>query len=118
MSEKITGVKVTLSTGKVVLLRSLKIAHFELAIKAVGNRGKGNDMLQQVMTNKELAKILLYSIDGKVMAGADSEDLDAIFSIAEYQQVQRVIGEMAGAVSGEGGVDFSPKIESVLCGGK
>lgn len=114
--EQITGVKATLTSGKVVLVRSLKISHFELAVKAVGSRGKGNNTLQQVLTNKELMKILLYSVDGKVLGPTDAEDLDALFTIAEYQQVQQVIGEMAGAVDGEN--DAGPKIETVLCGGK
>lgn len=115
--EQVTGVKATLSSGKVVLLRSLKIAHFELAVKAVGNRGKGNNTLQQVLTNKELLKILLHSVDEKVLGPTDAEDLDALFTIGEYQQVQQVIGEMAGAINGEDS-DAGPKIESVLCGVK
>ncbi len=116
--EQLTGIKATLSSGKIVLLRTLKIVHFELAVKAVGGRGKGNATLQQVLTNKELMKLLLHSVDGKVLGPTDAEDLDALFTIAEYQQVQHVIGEMAGAINGDGEESEGPKIETVLCGGK
>lgn len=99
------GHKVTLSSGKVVLLHEQKIKHTSLAIRAVGNRATGNSLLQQTMITEEMVKILLYSVDGKVPTPEEKEDLDSLFTTQEYTQVLTFIN------GGKGDLEI-PKFET------
>lgn len=88
--------KVVLSSKKVVLLREMKIKYQELAMKAVGNQAKDNQMLAATMVQKELLKILIHSIDGKTPSPTEIEKLDDLFSYAEYMQLNQVLNKITG----------------------
>lgn len=89
-------VKVTLSSGKVVLLHQVKISHTEQAAEMCSRRANGDSNLLQVFMNKALIQILLFQVDGKELTAAQKEDLDSIFSVAEYSQLLKVVGKISG----------------------
>lgn len=90
------GVKVTLSTKKVVLLREMKISHQELAAQAVGNKAGDNQMLMALLMGKELVKMLVYSINDQKPTVLQLEKIDDLFTVAEYGQIQKVIQSLMG----------------------
>jgi hypothetical protein len=94
--------KVTLGTGREVILREMKIKHQELAAKAVGSKAGDNQMLFVTMMQKELLKILLVEVDGKAVTGIQLEDLDSLFTYQEYGQLSRVMGKIMGDESDMG----------------
>jgi hypothetical protein len=104
--------KVTLSTGKVVLVRQPKISTFELACKAVGKRAEGNTLLQGAIVSKEVVKLLIAQIDDKPVSHNDLHDLDKVFSPLEYRQLQKVVQQLSGDDEG----DNDPKIETAISG--
>jgi hypothetical protein len=91
-----TAVKVTLSTGKVVVMRQMKIRHQTLAAQAVGKKAGDNTMAMVMMMQQELIKLLVISIDGRALTGAEREDLDSFLDFPEFQQLQSVVGQMMG----------------------
>jgi hypothetical protein len=106
-------VKATLSTGKVVLLRELKIKHTELAAQEVAPRAGGDPNVLSLLMQKALAKQLIVQVDEKKPSASELEDMDELFSFAEYGQVLQVVGQLAGA-DGLG----KPRIELVSSGSK
>lgn len=102
--------KVTLSTGKVVLIRDMKIKHQELAAQAVGNRHSDAQLAQGMAVQNELVKILLVSVDDKEVRSHDN--LDDLFSMGEYKQVLKAIEKIGGGDEG------APLLEVVSSGSK
>ena len=101
--------KVTLpSTGKVVILREYKIKHRELAIRAVGNRSGDNQFLFGELIQKEMAKILIETIDAKKLSANELEDMDSLFNPVEFSELGKAIGQVMGgnALSGEPVIEF------------
>lgn len=103
--------KITLSTGKVVLLREMKIKYQELAIKAVGNKAGDNQMLFASMVQKELLKILIFQINESKVGDIELADLDKVFSFGEFSQVNRAVEKVVG---GDGAGEF--QTETVVAG--
>lgn len=89
--------KVTLSTGKVVLVRDPKIRDQELATKAASNLVKGDNAFAYGMAlQKEMLKMLLVKIDDHQPSAIQVEDLDSLFSYAEFMQLLKVVAKVAG----------------------
>jgi hypothetical protein len=107
-------VKATLSTGKVVIFREMKISHTEMAAQEVAKKADGDSNLLQVFMQKALVKALLIQVDGKDLSAMDKEDMDNLFSMAEYGQVLTVIKEMSGGDD----MGKSPVFEIVNSGDK
>lgn len=97
------AVRVTLSSGKVVMLREMKIKHQTLASRAAGSKpGVGeNSLLMGTLMQQELMKILLINIDGVVPSATERESLDDLLTFAEYQQLSKVVGKLMGGEPGE-----------------
>ncbi len=102
MSNVLEVHKVVLSTKKTVVMRDLKIKHQELAAMAAGNRAKGNAYLHALLLQKEILKQIIVEIDGKPLKGIQLEDLDALFTFAEYTQLNKFLMKMMEAGEGEG----------------
>lgn len=102
MSEKkeIPVYKVTLSSGKVVFLREPKIADTELAVSIAGKVAGDNDALLNIKTQSEIVKILLVSVDGKELTMSEKESLDKIFTLAEFNQVKKILNKIVGSEEG------------------
>ena len=89
--------KVTLSSGKVVLLREVKIKDQELAAQAASSRaGEDNKLALAIGMQKEMLKMLIVQVDGSQVTPVQLEDLDAVFSYAEYMQLVNVLGKLTG----------------------
>lgn len=110
MSEKKLRVtKVTLSTGKIVLLRELKISHSEEAAQLVSARSNGDINVLGIMMQKAMLQLLLFQIDGKTLTANQIEDLDSIFTIGEYGELLGVMGKIMGVDNGK----KEPKLEFI-----
>jgi hypothetical protein len=103
--------KVTLGSGKIVLIRDMKIKHQELAAKALGSRFADAPIAQQVGMQNELLKILIAEVDGKPFKSSDN--LDDVLTMQEYNQCMKVVAKLGGASGSE-----DPLIEVVLSGAK
>lgn len=103
--------KVTLSTGKIVLLREPRINDQELAAKAAGGRIGGsqhtNQMAMGAVMQKEMLKLLVVAIGHKAEEGeeeappkpvkpAELENLDGLFKYNEYMQLSKVLEKIMG----------------------
>lgn len=88
--------KVTLSTGKVVILREMRISDTEKAAQECAPRAGGDPMVLNVMMQKALLKNMLLQVDGKDITGPDREDLDGLFKMSEYTQLMKVVQTMSG----------------------
>lgn len=98
----INCVKVVLSGGKEVLLKEMKLKYQNLALQAVGNKGKDNQLLAGSLMLQELMKILIVKIDDKEIKPSQLEALDEIFTFKQIQQLQSVIGKLLGGDDNEG----------------
>lgn len=104
--------KVTLTSGKVVLLRDIKIKDYELAMKAAGARSGKNELLAGFSSSCELLKMLIVQIDGKDVSKASVENLDALFTASEFRQLSKFLEKLQQAE----GEDEDPKSEVVSFG--
>lgn len=85
-----------MSGGKEVLLREMKMKYQNLALQAVGNKAKDNQLLAGSLMIQELIKILIIKIDNKEVKASALESLDDIFSYKQLQQLQQVVGKLMG----------------------
>lgn len=89
--------KVTLSTGKVVLIREPKIKDQELATRAASATVKGDNAFNMGMAmQKEMLKLLIVKVNETSPKATELEDLDGLFSYSEYMQLIKVVGKVAG----------------------
>lgn len=119
MSETTLVTKVTLGTGKTVLLRELQIKHTELAAQAASPKARGDQMLLGMLMQKELLKLLVVAVgqpgqEPQPVKPVQLEDLDSHFSMREYGQLMQVIGELTGGADDMG----KAQIEAVNFGSK
>lgn len=96
MSEQINCYKVTLGSKKVVLLRELKIKHQELAAQAASPKANGDTTLFALMSQKELLKQLILQVNDQPVKPIQLENLDDLFTFAEYTQLNQVLNKMGG----------------------
>jgi hypothetical protein len=111
MSNKMKVIKVTLSSGREVLLRELKIRDQEMAMRNCADKAGTNVILAATMGQKELLKLLIVQVDGKPVKGAETENLDDLFTYSEYMQLMQVLGKLTGADT-----QTDPKIEFATSG--
>jgi hypothetical protein len=90
-AKKLNVHKVTLSSGKVILLRELKIRHQEMAVKAASPNAGGDANLLSLLAQKELLKQLIMQINGQPVKAVQLEDLDSLFSFREYAELSFVL---------------------------
>ena len=105
--------KVTLSSGKVVLLQDFKIKHQRLAAQSAGSKSGDNPNVMGVVMLEELVKLLVVKVNDQPVEKSSLEDLDSVFSYREYSEIQQVVGQMMGVGQGEQPV---PKMERVSSG--
>ena len=75
-----------LKTGKKVVLREPEVGDQEKAAESVTNQSD-NQYVFGMNVQRELLKMLLVSIDGKVLSGTDKENLKSLFTLPEYNQM-------------------------------
>lgn len=101
-SAPMNAIKVTLSGGKVVMLKEMKMKFQNLALQAIGSKAKDNQMLAGSLMLQELMKILIITVDGVKVPPSQLENLDDIFSYKQLQQLQSVVGKIMGGDESEG----------------
>jgi hypothetical protein len=94
---KTTYAKVTLSTGKIVLLRELRISDTENCAQACSGRSGGDANVLQIMMQKELLKTCIVQIDAHKPSLAEKEDMNSLFTMGEYGQLLKVLNKMMGS---------------------
>lgn len=94
--------KVKMSSGKEVVLRQIKIKDQELAAKAASRAGDDSKYGMAIAMQKELVKILLVQVDGKALKAIEKEDLDSLFTYAEYMQLVEVLGKITDTTGDSG----------------
>ena len=108
------GIKVIIpETGKEVILREPKISDQELASQSIGNKAGDSQFAYVLAFNKEMLRLMIYSIDGKEVNAKSLLQLDDHLTIQEYNRLCQVIGKLTGNES-----PLAPQIESVVLGDK
>jgi hypothetical protein len=82
--------KVTLATGKVVLICEPKMRHMKLAEKLANGNMTG------LVFQEELLKQLIQKVDEQEIKKPDLLDLDELFSLAEIMQLYSFLGKLLG----------------------
>jgi hypothetical protein len=93
---QINAHKVTLGTGKVVILREPEINDQETSMALAAPKGKDSPFLLVTIAQKELLKLLILEIDGKRPSKIELEQLSKMFTLGEYNQLQAYLGKMSG----------------------
>ena len=93
--------KITLSSGRIVHLREMKIKFQNLASQAIGSKAGDNSLLMATLMQQELLKVLLIDIDGSPVKPIALENLDDLFTYSEYSQLSKVVGKLMGGDEGE-----------------
>ncbi len=89
--------KCTLDSGKIVVLRDVKISDKNMAAQAAAVRAGGDGTMLEAFLQDEILKLIILEIDGKKVKQSALEDLDSVFeSFGEYQQLLLQIREMIG----------------------
>ena len=101
-------VKVTLSTGKVVLLNEMKISTSEKAAEMVAQRAGDSQNLMIMLMPKALLQLLISHVDDKPVGMTERNNMDSLFTVLEYNQLLKVVGKMNGGgdEKGEAQVEF------------
>ena len=99
--------KVTLGSGKVVMIQDMQIKHEELAAKAVAKAAGENPALMAMLMQNEIIKMLIVSIDGKQITALDREQLSKMLTYGDFVQLRKVVAKLMG------GDEADPKIELV-----
>lgn len=102
--------KVTLSTGRVVILKELEMRDDENATLLAAKKAGDSPLAFSIFMLTELTKILVLEIDGKKLTAQDKLQIDKTLSRQEFQEVRQVVGKLMGDPS------TLPTIEAVASG--
>lgn len=87
-------VKITLKSGKVVLLREPKIQDIETATQIAGKEAGDNQALLSITLQKEMLRKLLVAVDGKELSKSDKLQLDKLFKVPEYLRLTNIVQKL------------------------
>lgn len=90
------GSKVTLSSGKVVLLREPQIEFQSLASQRIGGKAGDDKFTYMIMLNKEMIRLMIHSVDGKKVSQKDLLSLDEHFTLKDFNELSRVVTQLTG----------------------
>ena len=96
---KKTLYKVTLSTGKVVVLTKLLIETKNNAVQAAAQRlpADSPQAVFNTIMGDELLRLLIISVNGKEIDSVSRENIDSILEFSEYTEISEVVGGMISA---------------------
>jgi len=105
--------KVTLDSEKVVVLREMTIKLKNQTVEAAALRvpEKVSPAVFQSCLQDEMLKCMIVSIDGKNPSGGEREDLDALLSFSEYQDLMQAMADTMGKDPEK---KVKPKVEIVI----
>ena len=91
-----TAVKMTLSSGKVVIIFTPKQSDLNEATREAGLKaGNDNQAYLGIQMQRCLTARLIHSVDGKELGMMEKQDPD-IFTIQENAEISKQVTEMAG----------------------
>lgn len=100
-------VKITLSSGKEVLIRESDLKDEEIATKNAGKKAGENLMSMGMMYITEMTKLLIVSVDGHEPTANERLNLvPKLLSTKDFKQVRKVVGKLEGEESAEPQIDF------------
>lgn len=105
MSNEVLVHKVTLSSGKVVLLKDLELADEELASQLASQKTGDNTTSYAYALLNELTKLLIIKINDKEYKGVSKSTAHKDLSYQEFMQLRTVVGKLMG------GTSEAPKLE-------
>lgn len=86
--------KITLPTGKTVIIKDVDIGDEEMAAKiAMKNGGDSGAGAGYFLVN-ELTKMLILEIDGKKLSGTDKTMIKRFLSYQEFTLVRNAVGKL------------------------
>jgi len=109
--------KVTLSSGKVVLLKEMQMKYEEMATQIASSKAGDNLNMTAYYMQAELLKLLIagYSktkeADPKPVSANEMEDLNSLFSYQDISQLRKVVAKLLGEDSAK-----EPEIETISFG--
>lgn len=108
--QKMDHTKITLNSGRTVILKPLQIKYYKSAAQAASKLAGNNQVLLSMYLQDELVKLLMVELGGKTLSAAEKESFDNLFNPEEYRQVMMIVEEMIGSVD-------RPKVEVVSYSG-
>jgi hypothetical protein len=109
MASPVNATKVTLSSGKVVILREMTMEDQENAAASISSTA--NQIVSGIKMQKELLKLLILEIDGKPVSATDKEKINSLFKVKEFNQLTSYLKQ-------EMGDEELPKLETLISGDK
>jgi hypothetical protein len=107
------GYKITLSTGKTVLIRRMEISDYEMACEGAGMRYT-TELGQKAAVGKELLKALLVKVNDQPVSALQREALNDVFEVKEFMELMEVVNKTTGI----GEKKAKPTVEVVNIGEK
>lgn len=103
--------KVSLDSGKYVVLREFTVKLKNQAVEAAGLRtsSASSGKAFEATLQDEILKVLIVSVNGQSLKAAEREDLDTILTYSEYQQLMMAVGDVMGGME----QIKKPKIEMI-----
>jgi tRNA threonylcarbamoyladenosine modification (KEOPS) complex Cgi121 subunit len=98
--------KVTLSTGKVVLLREIELKDEEIAAKNIGKKAGDSEIAAGLMMATEMLKLIIVKVDDKVLSATDRLSFNGILTYPEIVQARRVVQKLMGEMGAEPTVEL------------
>jgi len=90
--------EMVLSTGKKVEVREPEIKDQDMAAQLVAVKSGDNAMSFAMMLQSEIIKMLIISVNGKILSGLEKDQLDQVFTYQEYGELQMGIKDILGEV--------------------
>jgi hypothetical protein len=106
MSDPVMVHKITLPTGKVVLLKDIEMRDEEFAARAAAKKSGDSAMGMGYAMHNELLKVLIVEVDGKKLSASDKEQLGKFLSYKEFVMVRKVLEKLMGETEAEPTVEF------------
>ncbi len=103
--------KVTLGSGKIVLLRDITLKHEEMAAQSVGDKAGDSSTLMAYFMQNEMLKQIVIKVNDHELTANDRETIDKFLDYGELIQVRKVVGKLTGENKAA-----EPKIEQVSFG--
>ena len=96
MAEVKQNMEIEFESGKKVVLRDFKIRDLQIGAQAASKRGGDNQFSFSICLQQEMLKMLLVSVDGKILTAMELEQIDNFLEPGEYMALSGVIQELLG----------------------
>ena len=94
--QRIPVYKFTLPNKMEITLREPKISDTSRATQVAGKKAGTNQAHLNILIQEEVVKLLLVSVNGKVLKNSEKESLDTLFTLKEYGNVLKAVNMISG----------------------